>query len=174
MIVVLMGVSGSGKTTIGKLLAERTGWVFADADDYFPRVYKEKMAAGHPLTDEDRAPWLKALNELLRTWDADGTRGILACSALKAKYHLVLEAGVPLAHIRFIFLDGPKKLIAERLAVRKHEYMNPKLLDSQLATLETPTDAFRVVNDRAPEEIVGQILAYLSHAGDMAGQQISK
>ncbi len=159
MIVVLMGVSGSGKTTIGKLFAERTGWTFADADDYFSPAYKEKMAAGHPLTDEDRAPWLLTLNGLLRRWDEERTNGVLACSALKEKYHEVLEAGVAPAHIMFIFLDGSKELIAKRLATRKHEYMNPQLLDSQLATLETPMDAFRVVNDRAPEEIVEQILA---------------
>ena len=89
MIVVLMGVSGSGKTTIGKLLAERTGWTFADADDYFPQSYKDKMAAGHPLTDEDRAPWLWTLNKVLRRWDEEETNGILACSALKEKYHEV-------------------------------------------------------------------------------------
>jgi gluconokinase len=174
MIVVLMGVSGSGKTTIGKLLAERTGWVFADADDYFLLACKQKMAAGHPLTDEDRAPWLQTLNGLLRKWDADGTNGILACSALKAKYHQVLEAGVPLDHIRFIFLDGPKTLIEARLAVRRHEYMNSNLLESQLETLETPTDAFRIVNDRAPEQIVGKIQTYLAQAEPLAGQHISQ
>ena len=174
MIVILMGVSGSGKSTIGKLLAERTGWVFADADDYFPSFYKEKMAAGHPLNDEDRAPWLLTLNVLLRRWDQEKINGILACSALKKKYHEVLEAGVPLAHIRFIFLDGSKDMIAKRLAVRKHEFMNPNLLDSQSATLETPTDALRIVNNRTPEEIVSQILVYLLPAQDMAGQQFSK
>jgi len=174
MIVILMGVSGSGKTTIGKLLAERTGWTFADADDYFPLFYKEKMAAGHPLNDDDRAPWLLTLNRLLRKWDEEKIDGILACSALKEKYHEVLEAGIPLAHIMFIFLDGPKELIAGRLAVRKHEYMNPKLLDSQLATLEMPTDAFHVVNDRTPAEVVNQILAHILPAQGLAAEQISK
>jgi gluconokinase len=174
MIVVLMGVSGSGKTTIGKLLAEQTGWTFADADDYFPQAYKDKMAAGHPLTDEDRAPWLRTLNKVLRRWDEEKTNGILACSALKEKYHEVLEDGVSLSHIMFVFLDGPKELIAGRLAVRKHEYMNPKLLDSQLATLETPVDAFRVVNDRAPEEIVDQILAHILSVQGPVAEQISK
>jgi gluconokinase len=166
MIVVLMGVSGSGKTTIGKLLAERTGWTFADADDYFPRSCKQKMAAGYPLTDGDRVPWLRLLNRLLRKWQREGTNGVLACSALKERYHEVLEVGIPKEHIRFIFLDGPKELIAERLAKRKHEYMNPKLLDSQLATLEIPTDAIRIVNDRTPQEIVSQILAQLLPAQD--------
>ena len=174
MIVVVMGVSGSGKTTIGKLLAKRMGWIFADADDYFPLAYKQKMAAGHPLTDEDRAPWLLTLNALLRKWDDGGINGVLACSALKAKYHKSLEAGVPPTHIQFIFLDGPKELIARRLATRKHEYMNPMLLDSQLATLERPTDAFRIVNDRPPEQIVDHLLENVLAVQDVATRQILK
>ncbi len=99
---------------------------------------------------------------------------MLACSALKEKYHEVLEAGIPLTHIQFIFLDGPKELIAKRLATRKHEYMNPMLLESQLATLERPTDAFRIVNDRPPEEIVNQILENVLAVQDVATRQISK
>jgi carbohydrate kinase (thermoresistant glucokinase family) len=160
MIVVLMGVSGSGKTTIGICLAERMGWVFADADDYFPRLLKQKMAAGHPLTDEDRQPWLKLLNRLLRKWDREQTNGVLACSALKENYHDVLRSGIA-TRLEFVFLDGSRELIAERLAERKHEYMNPKLLDSQLATLEMPDDAFRIVNDRPPDRIVDQIVKRL-------------
>src|SRR5258708_39376933 len=105
MIVVVMGVSGSGKTTIGKLLAERMGWIFADADDFFSPASKQKMADGHPLTDQDRAPWLLTLNALLRRWDAEGTNGVLAWSAFKAKYHEALAAGHNPAHLRFIFRD---------------------------------------------------------------------
>jgi carbohydrate kinase (thermoresistant glucokinase family) len=160
MIVVLMGVSGSGKTTIGMCLAERARWAFADADDYFPRLMKQKMAAGHPLTDEDRWPWLRLLNRLLRKWDRDQTNGVLACSALKENYHDVLRQGIATS-LEFVFLDGSKDLIAKRLVERHHEYMNPKLLDSQLATLETPDDAFRIVNDRPPDEIVDRIIAKL-------------
>jgi len=160
MIVVLMGVSGSGKTTIGICLAERMGWVFADADDYFPRLLKQKMATGHALTDEDRQPWLKLLNRLLRKWDREQTNGVLACSALKETYHDVLRSGIA-TRLEFVFLDGSRELIAERLAERKHEYMNPKLLDSQLATLEMPDDAFRIVNDRLPDRIVDQIVKRL-------------
>lgn len=174
MIVVVMGVSGSGKTTIGKLLAERMGWIFADADDFFSAASKQKMAEGHPLTDQDRAPWLQTLNGLLRRWDREGKNGVLACSALKTQYHETLEAGIPLTHIQFIFLDGPKELIAKRLATRKHEYMNPMLLDSQLATLERPTDAFRIVNDRPPEEIVNHLLENVLAVQDVATRQISR
>jgi carbohydrate kinase (thermoresistant glucokinase family) len=172
MIVVLMGVSGSGKTTIGICLAERMGWTFADADDYFPRLLKQKMAAGHALTDEDRQPWLKLLNRLLRKWDREQTNGVLACSALKERYHDVLKSRVA-TPIEFVFLDGARELIAERLAERKHEYMNPKLLDSQLATLETPDDAFRIVNDRPPDRIVDQIVAkfHLEIAEQIAEQR---
>ena len=161
MIVVLMGVSGSGKTTIGTLLAERTGTVFADADDYHPKANKEKMAAGHPLNDEDRQPWLETLNGLMRGWFDSGTGGVLACSALKEKYRQTLASGMPEGAVSFVLLDGSKELIAERLAARKHEYMNPKLLDSQLATLEKPHDALCVVNDKAPGEVVDLILQYV-------------
>jgi gluconokinase len=99
---------------------------------------------------------------------------VLACSASKAKYHEALEAGIPLTHIQFICLDGPKDLIAKRLATRKHEYMNPMLLDSQLSTLERPTDAFRIVNDRPPEEIVNHLLQNVLAVQDVATRQISK
>jgi gluconokinase len=114
------------------------------------------------------------LNALLRSWDERGINGVLACSALKSKYHETLEAGIPLTHIQFIFLDVPKELIAKRLALRKHEYMNPMLLDSQLATLERPTDAFRIVNDRPPQEIVDHLLENVLAVQDMATRQISK
>jgi carbohydrate kinase (thermoresistant glucokinase family) len=174
MIVIVMGVSGSGKSTIGRCLAERSGWTFADADDYFPRLMKQKMAAGHPLTDEDRTPWLKLLNRLLRKWDRENTDGVLACSALKERYHDILKSGIA-TPLEFVFLDGSKQLIEKRLAERHHEYMNPKLLDSQLATLETPDDAFRIVNDRPPDEIVDRIIAKLGPAHfrptEIAGQR---
>ena len=162
MIVVLMGVSGAGKTTIGRLLAERMGATFADADDYHPAANKAKMAAGHPLNDEDRQPWLETLNGLLRGWKDAGKGGVLACSALKDKYRATLSSGMRAGTVRFVLLDGAAELIAARLAQRMHEYMNPKLLESQLATLERPADALRVVNDRPPEEIVAQIVRELA------------
>ena len=158
MIVVLMGVSGSGKTTIGTLLAQRTGTVFADADDYHPQVNKQKMASGQPLNDEDRAPWLETLNGLLQQWHSSGKGGVLACSALKEKYRETLAKGLPRGTVKFVLLDGSKELISERLVARKHEFMNSALLDSQFATLEPPSDALRIVNDKPPEEIVDEIL----------------
>lgn len=158
MIVVLMGVSGSGKTTIGKCLAERMKWSFQDADDHFPRAAKQKMASGIPLTDEDREPWLRLLNRLLRRWDKENISGVLACSALKERYHDVLKSGIATS-LNFVLLEGSKELIAKRLAERQHEYMNPALLDSQLQTLENPDGALRIINDRAPNEIVDRILA---------------
>jgi carbohydrate kinase (thermoresistant glucokinase family) len=162
MIVVLMGVSGSGKTTVGRLLAERMGCAFTDADDYFPAVLKAKMAAGVPLTDEDRGPWLQGLNGVLRKWDTENVDGVMACSALKERYHDRLKSGVATS-LKFVLLDGSKELIAGRLAARSHEYMNPALLDSQLETLEDPDGALRVLNDRTPDEIVGRILTKFGH-----------
>jgi gluconokinase len=166
MIVVLMGVTGSGKTTIGTLLAQRTGTIFADADDYHPAANKEKMHAGIPLNDEDREPWLEILNGLLRGWYQSGEGGVLACSALKESYRQTLQKGIPPDAISFVWLDADKELLCERLTGRHHEYMNPKLLDSQLATLEPPKDALRVVNDRPPDQVVDEILQHVSPSAD--------
>jgi gluconokinase len=158
MIVVLMGVSGSGKTTIGILLAERTGAIFADADDYHPAANKQKMAAGIPLTDEDRAPWLETLNGVVRGWFAAGKSGVLACSALKVKYRDTLAHGMPSGAVTFCLLELSRAELEQRLAKRHHEYMSPNLLESQLATLELPTDALVVVNDRPEDVVVTEIL----------------
>ena len=165
MIVVLMGVSGSGKTTIGTLMAAKTGAAFADADDYHPAANKQKMGAGHPLNDEDRQPWLEALNGVLRGWAATGRSGVLACSALKEKYRETLGSGMAPGTVHFVLLDGSPEMIAARLATRHHEYMTGKLLESQLKTLEPPADAYRIVNDRAPGVIVEEILQHVGYAG---------
>lgn len=157
-LFVVMGVSGSGKTTIGTVLAKRLGAEFADADDFHSPENKQKMHDGIPLTDEDRAPWLQRLNDVLRDWKEKGQKGVLACSALKASYRDVLASGLNAGEPIFVWLDGSPALIAQRLAARKGTYMNPSLLGSQFATLEAPTDAVRVVNDRTPDEVVTEIL----------------
>jgi len=165
MIVVLMGVSGSGKTTIGTLLAARLGTVFADADDYHPAANKAKMAAGHPLNDEDRQPWLETLNGLMRGWFESGKGGVLACSALKETYRATLAAQMPEGTVKFVLLDGSKELIEKRLGHRPGHFFNPKLLDSQLTTLEKPKDALTVFNDKAPGKVVEEILGEISAGG---------
>ena len=162
MATVLMGVSGSGKTTIGVALAKRMGATFADADDYHSAANKAKMAAAIPLTDEDRAPWLATLNGLLRGWVTAGIQGVLACSALKANYRDTLENGIDPKAITFVWLDGSREMIAARLAARQGTYMNPALLDSQFATLEEPTGAIRVVNDHTPDEVADEVLQKIS------------
>jgi gluconokinase len=148
MIVVLMGVSGVGKTTLGERLAKRLGWPFIDADDYHPAANVAKMAGGVALDDEDRWPWLDALNQRLRE-EADA---VVACSALKQSYRERLLAGI--AEARVVFLHGAKPLIAARLAERKHRYMPASLLDSQFATLEPPAQAIAIDVAGEPEACV--------------------
>jgi gluconokinase len=158
MILVLMGVTGSGKTTIGKLLAAETGWRFADADDFHSEANRAKMHAGIPLTDEDRQPWLATLHNLLLGWYEAGTSGILGCSALKQSYRDVLTPQFPPLNIRFILLDVSRHVLEQRLAARKNHYMNPDLLQSQLDTLEVTPDLTRVNAEGPPDKIVQGIL----------------
>jgi gluconokinase len=138
-----MGVSGAGKTRFGRALAAALGWDFADADDYHSAANVAKMRAATPLSDADRAPWLASLRaEIDRRLEHDRPL-VLACSALKQHHRGLLEADDPL-RVRFIHLDGPADLIAARLAARTGHYMPPALLASQLAALETPSDALRI------------------------------
>ncbi len=153
MIAVLMGVSGAGKTTIGRAVAERLGWRFIDADDHHPPANVAKMAAGIALEDADRWPWLDELNRLLRGEE----HAVVACSALKDAYRRRLLAGVD--DWRLIFLEGSKALIASRLAARKHRYMPASLLDSQFATLEPPAQAIRIDVAAPVERSVDAVLA---------------
>lgn len=169
-IFIIMGVTGSGKTTIGEALAHYLQATFADADDYHPAANKAKMAAGIPLTDADRAPWLAALHGVLEGWAKAAQPGVMACSALKESYRQTLTEGLG-TKIAFIWLDAPKTLLQDRLAHRHHEFMNPALLDSQLATLEPPSDALRITNDRTPAEVVTEIITALHKqpTGSVAG-----
>jgi gluconokinase len=162
MIVVLMGVMGSGKTTIGALLAGLMGVPFIDADDHHPAKNKAKMRAGDPLNDEDRKPWLETLNNLMRHWHSSGSGGVLACSALKEGYREMLRMGMPEGAVRFVLLQATQEMLLDRLACRQHEYMNRNLLTSQLETLELPKDALIIINDRPPNEIANDILQRLS------------
>jgi gluconokinase len=138
VIVVVMGVSGSGKTTIGEALARDLGWRFLDADEYHPPQNVAKMAAGQPLDDEDREPWLERLNSVLR---GEGN-AVLACSALKEKYRRRLADGIK--RLEWVYLKGDFDLIESRLARRRHRYMPASLLRSQFDALEAPSRAIVV------------------------------
>lgn len=138
MIAVVMGVSGAGKTTIGAALARELGWRFIDADDHHPPQNIAKMAAGIALTDADRAPWLDALNSILKAQD----RAVLACSALKERYRRRLSEGIE--RVQFVYLKGDFGLLEQRLAQRRHRYMPASLLRSQLEALEPPEMAIAV------------------------------
>ena len=156
MIVVLMGVSGVGKTTIGEALAARLGWRFIDADDFHPRENVAKMAAGTPLSDEDRWPWLAKVNSVLRA----EKNAVLACSALKEAYRRRLTQGV--ADLRLVYLHGSFELIHARLAERRHRYMPASLLESQFAALEPPLEAIAIDVAAPPSVCVDAILHHLT------------
>jgi gluconokinase len=161
VIVVVMGVSGSGKTTVGRALGEATGWPYLDADDFHPPENVAKMRAGTPLTDDDRWPWLERLAAEMRAIDARRDNAILGCSALRQAYRDRL-AGAGAGDVRFVHLKGDRATIASRLSGRSGHYMPPALLDSQLATLEEPADAIVVDIRLAPDEQVAAILDALS------------
>lgn len=150
--IVLMGVAGCGKTTVGRLLAERLGWRFLDADDFHTPANVEKMRSGHPLTDDDRWPWLDRLNGLLRE---DGP-AVLACSALRQRYRDRIAAGVD--DMRWVHLVGTFELIGARLAARKGHYMPATLLASEFDTLEPPDTALTIDVADAPEVLAERIL----------------
>ncbi|MGA2375436.1 MAG: gluconokinase [Candidatus Sulfotelmatobacter sp.] len=165
MIAVLMGVSGVGKTTIGRLLAARTRWNFEDADDYHSQENRRKMAAGIPLTDADRSPWLNTLHERMLQYSQKGENAIFACSALKQQYRALLAGALGPAEICFVYLQAPAAVIRERMKSRHHPYMNPDLLNSQLAELEVPRNAWSVSVAGTPETAVEEILTRMREAG---------
>ncbi|MCB0322351.1 MAG: gluconokinase [Bdellovibrionales bacterium] len=148
MVIVLMGVTGCGKTTVGKILAQELNWHFYDADDFHPEENVEKMRKGIPLNDEDRLPWLEALRNLINQAHQEEFNAILACSALKENYREMLSH--ELKPVKFIYLRGPEELIQDRLNARQGHYMNPKLLPSQFAALEEPSPDKAIHIDIAP------------------------
>lgn len=154
-VFFVMGVSGSGKTTIGRLLAQKIDIPFFDGDSYHPKANVEKMAAGHPLNDEDREGWLQRLNRLAKEHSSEGA--VIACSALKKKYRRLLRNDMEQG-IEFIYLEGSYELISERLQQRKGHFMPPGLLRSQFEALEIPKNAISVSIDATPENIVRSIL----------------
>lgn len=163
MVVIVMGVSGVGKTTVGRRLAEALGWRFLDADDVHPPENIAKMAAGVALTDEDRAPWLARLRDCVQRALESGEELVLACSALKRPYRELLT--VDPRRVRWVYLHAPRELIAERLGQRRGHYMPSTLLDSQLATLEAPEDALPVDVSADPDTVVGTVLRGLGLQG---------
>lgn len=155
MIVVVMGVSGVGKTTTGKRLAADLGWTFYEGDDFHPPENIAKMGRGIPLTDEERLPWLQALRSLIDDCVLRGENAVLACSALKSAYRRTLRGEHP--EVVFVHLQADPRLIAERLTQRTGHYMKRNLLESQLATLEEPEQAVGVDASGTPREIVAEI-----------------
>ena len=160
--LIIMGVSGSGKSTVAEALGRRLGWRFEDGDSFHPASNVAKMAAGHPLTDEDRWPWLNAIADEIERICKESSHVIIACSALKHSYRDVLLRGR--TDVRFVFLEGTQALIADRLAHRKGHFMPPGLLTSQFRTLEPPEEAEHVVTvsiDAPVDKIVTDILRQL-------------
>lgn len=159
MIILVMGVSGSGKTTIGQLLAETLHWQFSDADSFHSPENIEKMRHGIPLNDLDRMPWLLAMQEAMKKWLAENQNVVLACSALKASYREYLLIGNE--GVKLIYLKGSFDLIRHRLHERHHHFMSEKLLKSQFDTLEEPSEAISIDISQSLAEIVQNIITAL-------------
>jgi len=160
MVIVLMGVAGSGKTTVGRVLAGQLGWTFRDADDFHPPSNVEKMSRGSPLTDADRQPWLAAIRAYIDDALARAEHAIVTCSALKERYRRVIVPDP--ARVKLVHLTGEFALIVERLRAREGHFMKPEMLSSQFADLEPPRDALAIDVAQPPEVIVAGIRAALS------------
>ena len=159
MIVLVMGVTGSGKTTVGILLARRLGWDFLDADDFHSAANKAKMHQGIPLTDVDRLPWLDAMHAKLLELDSEKRNAVLGCSALKQSYRDLLMANI---NAKLVYLKGSYEFIANRLRSRKGHFADEHILSGQFADLEEPTNALVVDVAPPPDKIVDEILHQLS------------
>lgn len=158
MIIVLMGVIGSGKTTIGLMLAEALNASFYDADDFHPPANREKMAGNVPLTDEDRWPWLQTLHIKMKEWARTKAPSVLACSALKQTYRDLLSADLP---VKWVYLKGDRETIRQRIEGRKGHFAGTALVDSQFQALEEPPGALVADIRQTPEVIVGQLVQAL-------------
>ena len=159
VVLVFMGVSGSGKTTVGSLFAKKTGAAFYEGDEFHPPGNIDKMRRGVPLTDDDRAKWLQTLRSIITRSLEKGTFTVIACSALKAAYRDLLQGGD--SRVRFVFLTGSRAVLEERLKNRRNHFMPASLLDSQLATLEPPADALTFSCEKSPEEIATALIQAL-------------
>lgn len=166
MIILVCGVCGTGKTTIGQLLSEQTGLPFYDADDFHPVANKQKMGAGQPLSDQDRLPWLNALADQIAQWSGHGG-GILACSALKESYRNILRARAGCA-IHWIFLTGSEAILEQRLKAREGHFMGVDMLRSQLELLELPSYAWCYDVSADAGEIAASIAARLNRSARAA------
>ena len=167
MIVVVMGVCGTGKTTIGKLIAERLGARFEEGDRFHPQANVEKMSRGEALEDDDRWPWLESISHTIDEWQQAGVDVVLACSALKERYRQVILGGRPDAHLVFLF--GAQDLIDERMSQRQHHFMPPSLLPSQFAALEPPLPGKHVIAAdvaKSPEAIAAEVVAWIRESAN--------
>ena len=160
MFYIIMGVSGTGKSTVGKLLSDRTGWAFYDADDFHPQENIDKMYRGIPLSDRDRLPWLLELKQLIVETISSKSQGVLACSALKAQYRQILQNNH--SEVVFIYLRGDYDCIQRRVLKRTGHFMSSALLRSQFDTLEEPQDALVMDVFLSPDKIVDEILSKIS------------
>ena len=160
MVVLLMGVAGSGKTTIGRQLADELGWKFADADDFHPPANVAKMSTGTPLDDTDRAPWLAAIRLFIDARLAAGENAVVTCSALKEKHRAVLLSGAP--DVKLVYLRGTRDVLWSRISGRSGHFMKPAMLDSQLATLEEPVNALTLDIAQSPAQLIAGIRSALA------------
>ena len=154
MVILIMGVSGSGKTTIGQMLGSQLNWPFVDGDNLHSATNIAKMAAGIPLTDEDRAPWLQSIHDQIESWRSQQRSGIVACSALKEGYRQIL---ITSSDVKLVYLRGSYDLIYSRMQHRPGHYMKPEMLQSQFAALEEPANALVVDVAKSAAEIVSTI-----------------